>query len=47
MDKEVIANIKGLAIDMIDEAGSGPPGIALGAAPIIYTLYSKVGLIYE
>lgn len=41
MDKEIIANIKGLAVDMINEAGSGHPGIALGAAPILYTLYSK------
>jgi len=41
MDKEVIANIKGLAIDMIAKAGSGHPGIVLGAAPIIYTLYNK------
>lgn len=41
MDKEIIANIKALAIDMISEAGSGHPGIALGAAPILYTLYSK------
>ena len=41
MDREIIANIKGLAIDMINEAGSGHPGIALGAAPILYTLYSK------
>ena len=41
MDKEIIANIKSLAIDMISEAGSGYPGISLGAAPILYTLYSK------
>lgn len=41
MDKEIIANIKALAVDMISEAGSGHPGIALGAAPILYTLYSK------
>ena len=41
MDKEIIANLKGLAIDMISEAGSGHPGIALGAAPILYTLYAK------
>ena len=39
MDNEIIANIKSLAIDMIDEAKSGHPGIVLGAAPILYTLY--------
>ena len=26
---------------MINQAGSGHPGIVLGAAPIIYTLYSR------
>ncbi len=41
MDKEIIANIKALGIDMINQAGSGHPGIVLGAAPIIYTLYAK------
>ena len=41
MDREIINNIKSLAIDMIDNAGSGHPGIALSAAPIVYTLYSK------
>lgn len=41
MDREIINNIKSLAIDMIENAGSGHPGIALGAAPILYTLYSK------
>ena len=41
MDNEMIANIKSLAIDMIDEAKSGHPGIVLGAAPILYTLYAK------
>lgn len=40
-DKDIINSIKGLAIDMIDNAKSGHPGIALGAAPIIYTLYSR------
>ncbi|MEG0994553.1 MAG: transketolase [Bacilli bacterium] len=38
--KKIIDNIRGLAIDMIKEAGSGHPGIALGAAPILYTLYT-------
>lgn len=41
MDRDIIANIKSLAIDMINEAKCGHPGISLGAAPIIYTLYSK------
>ena len=41
MDNKVINNIKALGIDMINEAGSGHPGIVLGAAPIIYTLYAN------
>lgn len=41
MDMKVINNIKALGIDMINTAGSGHPGIVLGAAPIIYRLYSK------
>lgn len=41
MDKEIIANIKALGIDMINEAKSGHPGIVLGAAPIIYTVFAK------
>lgn len=41
IDRKIIDNIKALAIDMIDTAGSGHPGIALGAAPILYTLYAR------
>ena len=37
--KQIIDNARGLAIDMIDEAQSGHPGIALGAAPILIDLY--------
>lgn len=40
-DRKIIDNLKALAIDMIEMAGSGHPGIALGAAPILYTLYAK------
>ena len=39
-DKLMINDIRSLAIDMINEAGSGHPGIALGAAPILYALYT-------
>lgn len=41
MDKEIIANIKSLALDMIEEAGNGSPGLSLSSTPILYTLYSK------
>ena len=41
MDNAIIANIKTLGIDMIDAANSGHPGIVLGAAPIMYTLFAK------
>ncbi len=40
-DKEIIANIKSLGIDMINQAKSGHPGIVLGAAPILYSLYAN------
>lgn len=39
IDNEVISSIKCLALDMIDKASSGHPGIVLGAAPIMYALY--------
>lgn len=40
-DSRIINSLRGLSIDMIDNAKSGHPGVALGAAPIIYTLYSR------
>ena len=40
-DYRVINNMRSLAIDMIDNAKSGHPGICLGAATILYTLYSR------
>lgn len=40
-DFDIISNIKGLGIDMIHHAKSGHPGIVLGAAPILYTLYKN------
>lgn len=39
MDTKIINGIRSLAIDMIDEAKCGHPGICLGAAPMVYTLF--------
>lgn len=40
-DIKIINQIRALGIDMINEAGTGHPGITLGAAPILYSLYAK------
>ena len=40
-EERIVNQIRYLAIDMIHEANSGHSGIALGAAPIMYALYSK------
>lgn len=40
-DKVCVNSLKMLSIDMIDNARSGHPGIALGAANILYALYAK------
>lgn len=42
LDNAAINSIKVLALDMIDKAGSGHPGIVLGAAPILYALYKDI-----
>ena len=44
-DTSCVNTIKMLGIDMIDKAGSGHPGIVLGAANILYTLYAKCLMI--
>ena len=41
MEKKYLNQIKSLALDMVDEANSGHPGIVLSAMPIIYTLYTR------
>ena len=40
-EQRAIDDIRLLALDMINEAGSGHPGVALGAAPTLYTLFMK------
>ena len=40
-DVRAINDIRLLALDMIHEVGSGHPGIALDAAPILYTLFKN------
>jgi transketolase len=41
LDKLSIATIRSLCIDGINKANSGHPGMALGSAPILYTLWTR------
>ena len=41
IEQKAINALRILGIDMINLANSGHPGIVLGAAPIVYTLFSK------
>ena len=45
-EKKMIDQIKLLALDMIDNAGSGHPGVVLSAAPIMYSLFAK-HMVYD
>ena len=40
-EERIVNQIRSLGLDMIDKAGSGHPGIVLGAAPILYSLYAN------
>ena len=42
LENKNINALRILAVDMIENAKSGHPGIALGAAPTLYALYSKI-----
>ncbi len=41
MDNKSVATLKLLALDIIQNANAGHPGITLSSAPIIYTLFTK------
>ena len=40
-DQVSLAVLRGLSLDMITKAKSGHPGMALSAAPLMYTLYTR------
>ena len=41
LDKLAVSAIRSMCIDVVNKAKSGHPGMALGSAPILYTLWSK------
>lgn len=45
-DRIAIETLRCLSVEEINEANSGHPGIALGIAPTMYTLYTKILKIY-
>ena len=42
IDEEAVATIRLLAVDMVEKARSGHPGMPLGAAPMAYALFTKI-----
>ena len=42
IDQISVDNIRQICLEMIDKAKSGHPGMALGSAPLLHTLYTKV-----
>ncbi len=45
-DLKAVSELKMLTIDMINRAGGGYPGIALGMAPVMYTLFTRILNVY-
>ncbi|HWQ25167.1 MAG TPA: transketolase [Chlorobaculum sp.] len=42
IDAEAITTVRLLAVDMVEKANSGHPGLPLGAAPMAYALFTKI-----
>ncbi|NTU90814.1 MAG: transketolase [Chlorobiaceae bacterium] len=42
IDAEAIATVRLLAVDMVEKARSGHPGLPLGATPMAYTLFTRI-----
>lgn len=47
IEKLCINSIRALGIDAINKANSGHPGIVLGAAPMVHTLYGQDTYEYQ
>ena len=41
LDKLAVSAIRSMCIDVVNKAKSGHPGMALGSAPILYTLWTR------
>ena len=41
-NNDAVNNIKMLAIDMINDASEGHPGVVMSSAPIIYAIYNNI-----
>ena len=46
IDNKCVNTLRVLGAEIISSVNSGHPGIVLGAAPIIYTLYAYFLLLY-
>lgn len=46
IEKKAIEHLRVVSVEAIQSANSGHPGIALGAAPIIHTLYGRIMHLY-
>jgi len=42
LDEKIVNTLRCLSIDMVDSANSGHPGMPLGCAPIMFTLWCKI-----